>query len=106
MTLLTPVLAIAGACAILIPILIHLLMRQRRRPVEWAAMRFLIEAFKKHKRRLQLEQLLLLAVRCRAPPTRWWAGWLPAPTADGDAAGALPGAPCCCAAEGPSGLKA
>src|SRR5687768_17577083 len=64
MTLLTPALAIAGLCAIAIPILIHLLMRQRRRPIVFAGMRFLIEAFRKHKRRLQLEQLLLLAVRC------------------------------------------
>ncbi len=64
MTLLTPALAIAGLCAVAIPILIHLLARQRRRPIEFAAMRFLIEAFKKHKRRLQIEQLLLLAVRC------------------------------------------
>jgi hypothetical protein len=64
MTLVTPALAIAGLCAMAIPILIHLLMRQRRRPIEFAAMRFLIEAFRKHKRRLQLEQLLLLAVRC------------------------------------------
>lgn len=39
-------------------------MRQRRKPIEFAAMRFLIEAFRKHKRRLQLEQMILLAVRC------------------------------------------
>ena len=64
MTLLTPALAIAGLCAVAIPILIHLLMRQRRRPIEFAAMRFLFEAFRKHKRRLQIEQMLLLAVRC------------------------------------------
>lgn len=64
MTLLTPALAIAGLCAVAIPILIHLLMRQRRKPIEFAAMRFLIEAFRKHKRRLQLEQMLLLAARC------------------------------------------
>ena len=64
MTFITPALAIAGALAIAIPILIHLLSRQRRKPIEWAAMRFLIEAFRKHKRRLRIEQLLLLAVRC------------------------------------------
>lgn len=64
MTFVTSGLAIAGALAIGIPILIHLLARQRRKPIEWAAMRFLIEAFRKHKRRLQLEQLLLLVVRC------------------------------------------
>lgn len=64
MTLLNAGLAIAGLAAISIPILIHLLSRQRRRPVEWAAMRFLIEAFRKHRRRLRLEQWLLLAARC------------------------------------------
>src|SRR5436190_14728409 len=67
MTFLTSGLAVAGACAIAIPIIIHLLFRQRRKPIEWAAMRFLLEAFRKHKRRLQLEQLLLLAVRCLIP---------------------------------------
>src|SRR5262245_55696741 len=64
MTFVTAGLAIAGLCAVAIPILIHLLARQRRKPIEWAAMRFLIEAFRRHKRRLQLEQLVLLAVRC------------------------------------------
>ena len=64
MTFVTAGLAIAGLLAVSIPILIHLLARQRRKPVEWAAMRFLIEAFRKHRRRLQLEQIILLAVRC------------------------------------------
>ncbi len=64
MTFVTAGLAIAGLVSISIPILIHLLSRQRRRPIEWAAMRFLLEAFKKHRRRLQIEQLLLLLVRC------------------------------------------
>jgi len=64
MTFVTSGMAIAGVLAVAIPIIIHLLARQRRKPIEWAAMRFLIEAFRKHKRRLQVEQLLLLAVRC------------------------------------------
>ena len=64
MTFVTAGLAIAGGVSILIPILIHLLSRQRRRPIKWAAMRFLLEALRKHRRRLQLQQLLLLAVRC------------------------------------------
>src|SRR5690606_31937614 len=55
---------IAGLGAVAVPILIHLLSRQRKKPIEWAAMRFLLEAFRKQKRRLQLEQLILLAVRC------------------------------------------
>ena len=64
MTFVTAGLAVAGAVSILIPILIHLLSRQRRRPIKWAAMRFLLEALRKHRRRLQLQQLLLLVVRC------------------------------------------
>lgn len=64
MTFVTAWLAAAGAAAMAIPILIHLLSRQRRKPIEWAAMRFLLEAIRKHKRRLQLQQILLLATRC------------------------------------------
>ena len=64
MMFVTTGLAIAGAVSIAVPILIHLLNRQRRRPIRWAAMRFLLEALHKHRRRLQLEQMLLLAVRC------------------------------------------
>jgi len=64
MTFVTAGLAIAGLAAMAVPILIHLLSRQRRRPIQWAAMRFLMEALRKHRRRLQLQQLLLLAVRC------------------------------------------
>ncbi len=64
MTFATTGLLIAGAAAVLVPILIHLFARQRRRPVEWAAMQFLLEALRKRRRRLQLEQVLLLAARC------------------------------------------
>ena len=64
MTFMTAWLAAAGLIAVSVPIIIHLLSRQRKRPVEWAAMRYLLEAFRKQKRRLQVEQLLLLIVRC------------------------------------------
>src|SRR5581483_12240969 len=43
---------------------IHLLNRRRFQIVHWAAMRFLLSAQRKNARRLRLEQLLLLAVRC------------------------------------------
>ncbi|MBS0261482.1 MAG: VWA domain-containing protein [Planctomycetes bacterium] len=45
------------------PIIIHLLSRKRHREMEWAAMRFLLDAMRKNSRRLQMEQLILLAVR-------------------------------------------
>lgn len=64
MTFLNLGLFAAGAAAVSIPIIIHFLFRRRRKPVVWAAMRFLIEAYKKHQRRLKLEQWLLLATRC------------------------------------------
>ncbi len=64
MTLLHPFIFFSGLAAMSIPILIHLLLRRRRRPVRWAAMRFLLEA-NRHQRRLPtLEQILLLAARC------------------------------------------
>ncbi len=51
------------ALAGLIPIIIHLLNRQRYKRIRWAAMEFLLEAMKKTRRRLQLENLILLAIR-------------------------------------------
>lgn len=64
MTFLNPILGAIGIGCIAIPILIHILMRRRRRPIAWGAMRFLIEAYRKQRRRMNLEQILLLASRC------------------------------------------
>jgi hypothetical protein len=57
-------LAWGAACAI--PIIIHLFTRQRYKRVPWAAMDFLLRAFKKTRRRLRLEHLLLLLLRVMA----------------------------------------
>jgi Mg-chelatase subunit ChlD len=59
-----PWLAGAGAAAVSIPIAIHLLSRFRRKQQPWGAMRFLLAAYRRHKRRLRMEQWLLLLVRC------------------------------------------
>ncbi len=59
-----PGLAAAGLAAISIPILIHILSRRPRKPEPWAAMRFLMAAYRKHRVRTRLEQLLLLLCRC------------------------------------------
>lgn len=59
-----PLLAGIGAAAVAIPIIIHLMSRFRRKPEAWGAMRFLIQAYQKQRKRLQLEKLLLLLVRC------------------------------------------
>ena len=64
MTFLHVGLAAAGLACIAIPIIIHLLMRRRRKPVMWGAMRFLLEAYKRQRRRLLLEKWLLLLTRC------------------------------------------
>ncbi len=64
MTLLHAGLLTAGLVAAAIPILIHLLFRRRRPPIAWAAMDILLAALRKQERRLRLEQLVLLAVRC------------------------------------------
>lgn len=63
-SLLNPTLFAVGIASVAIPILVHILMRRRRRPVPWAAMRFLLEAYRQQRRRTRLEQLLLLAARC------------------------------------------
>jgi hypothetical protein len=54
----------AAAGAVSVPIIIHLLNRRRFKVVTWAAMRFLLLAQRKNSRRMRLEQLILLAVRC------------------------------------------
>jgi hypothetical protein len=59
-----PWLAAAGAAAMAVPVAIHLLSRIRRRQEPWGAMRFLLAAYRRQKRRLHMEQWLLLAVRC------------------------------------------
>lgn len=53
-----------GAAAVSIPIIIHLMSRFRRTPEPWGAMRFLMEAYRKQRKRMQVEKLLLLLVRC------------------------------------------
>lgn len=58
-----PLLAFAGVAAAMVPLLIHLLWRRRRQPIEWAAMELLAQAIRRRRRRLELERLLLLAVR-------------------------------------------
>lgn len=62
----SPGLFLAGAAAIAVPILIHLFNRRRFRTIEWAAMDFLLEAERKNRRRILIENLILLALRCLA----------------------------------------
>lgn len=62
--MLTPALLYGGAAAVGAPILIHLLARRRFRKIRWAAMDFLLQAERRNRRRVRLEEYILLAMRC------------------------------------------
>ncbi len=55
---------LAGAAGVASPILIHLLSKRRYKIVDWAAMNFLLEAERRNRRRIRIEHLLLLLLRC------------------------------------------
>jgi hypothetical protein len=59
-----PALLWTGAALVTVPIVIHYLFRRKHRVVRFAAMEFLLAALKKQKRRVQMENLLLLLLRC------------------------------------------
>ena len=59
-----PGLAAAGAGLASVPIIIHLLNRRRFRRIIWAAMDWLLAAQRKNARRIRIEQLILLIIRC------------------------------------------
>ena len=46
-----------------VPLVIHLLHRQRHQVMDWAAMKWLLAAIKKNQRWIRVEQWLLLALR-------------------------------------------
>ena len=60
-------LLIWGTLLGVIPLIIHLLNRRRFRRVEWAPMRYLKLTIRKNRRRIQIEQILLLLVRIALP---------------------------------------
>jgi Aerotolerance regulator N-terminal len=51
----------------IIPLIIHLMNRRRYRRVEWAPMRHLRLTIRRNRRRIQIEQLLLLLLRIALP---------------------------------------
>jgi hypothetical protein len=59
-----PVTMAAGAALVSAPVIIHLINRMRFRRVRWAAMEFLLKAQKRMRRKLIIEQLILLLLRC------------------------------------------
>src|SRR5450755_2630252 len=52
-----------GIGAVSIPVIIHLINRRRYKIVPWAAMKFLLAAQKQTRKRMRIEQLLLLLCR-------------------------------------------
>lgn len=53
-----------GALAFVgIPLLVHLIRRRKQKIIPWAAMEFLRQSQKKQRRRMRIEELILLAVR-------------------------------------------
>ena len=63
MTFLNPLL-LFGMAAIAAPIIIHMFMNRRIKRVVWAAMQFLQASVQKNQKRMEIEDLLLLALRC------------------------------------------
>ena len=63
MAFLNPLL-LFGIIGIASPIIIHLLAKKKIKRVVWAAMRFLKNVVEKNQRRLTLEDLILLLLRC------------------------------------------
>jgi hypothetical protein len=61
-----PALFWGGAAAMSAPIIIHLLARRRFQRIRWAAMSFLMDAEKQNRKRVRMEELILLALRCLA----------------------------------------
>ena len=63
---LNPAWVLPGAALVASPIIIHLMSRVQYRRVRFAAMEFLLQSRRRNKRRLLLEQLLLLTLRVLA----------------------------------------
>ena len=53
-----------GLLAIAVPIVIHLLNRSKAKVLDWGAMRFLLASLTSQNRRILIEEIILLAMRC------------------------------------------
>jgi len=53
-----------GLVAVAIPIVIHLLNRRRAKALEWGAMQFLLSSLASRNRRILVEEIVLMAMRC------------------------------------------
>ena len=55
---------LAGIAGIAIPVVIHLLNRRQAKVIDWGAMIFLMDSLLSRRRRVLLEEILLLSTRC------------------------------------------
>ncbi len=58
---------LGGAAAFAIPLIIHLFHKSRFKIVRWGAMHLLEAVLRTNQRRIQIEQWILLAIRCAIP---------------------------------------
>lgn len=58
---------LAGTAALAVPLLIHLLSRRRYTPIAWGAMFLIDQVVRQNRRRVRLEQWILLLIRCAIP---------------------------------------
>ena len=56
-----------GCAAVLIPLVIHIFNRSRFKVVNWGAMHLLESVIRVNRKQVQLEQLILLLIRCAIP---------------------------------------
>ena len=55
---------LGGLAAVSVPIIIHLLNKFRVRTTDWGAMKFLLDSIQKNQKRVKIEDLILLILRC------------------------------------------
>ncbi|MHC4983893.1 MAG: BatA domain-containing protein, partial [Planctomycetota bacterium] len=55
---------LVGLGAVAIPIIIHLLNRRRAKVIDWGAMRFLLGSVAARNRRIMIEEIILMILRC------------------------------------------
>lgn len=53
-----------GLAGVLVPIILHMMRRQAAQPLDWGAMRFLFDTVAMRRRRMEWEDMLLMAARC------------------------------------------
>jgi len=57
-----------GLAGVLVPIILHMMRRQSAKPLDWGAMRFLFDTVAMRRRRMEWEDMLLMAARCLLIP--------------------------------------